>query len=187
MKSFFSKIFDLRSFDGWNTAAYFLNVLVAAIFIVFAPDSLAGTLIVAFMFLAIVIWDTRKLSAAGVPAPHFLMILISPLYFWRRETLAGKHEARLRVAYLLSWFLAIFLGAISAEREDIAATTCEILTEQILKDTDVTCVRAYDMQKQYSGFYVGKAHLSNGVVINVTADGNKEEGMIYVRSLGVSQ
>lgn len=191
MKQFLNKFFDLRSFDGVNLAAFFLVFAVYTIMDLTIPDQYytAVLIISVGINLAIIINDQKVLRANEVNAPNVLWCLLIPVYMFRRERNAKKKNYNVAWAYLvvlLVYMFASFHIDTAKDPERVAADVCPIVdTMDIYREANVTCVRAYNFSEQYSGFWKGRVHLSNNMIVSATADYNREEGSVYVQTLGI--
>ena len=193
MKQFLSKFFDLRSFDGFNLAAFFLIFAVYTIMDLTIPDQYYTAVLIISVGanLAIIIRDRKVLQENGISnPPNILWCMLIPAYIFRRERVAGKKNYNVAWAYLV--ILAVYMFAsfhidTARDPERVATDVCPIVdTIDIYRDANITCVRAYNFSEQYEGFWKGRVHLSNNMVVGVTADYNQKEGSVYVQTTGVS-
>lgn len=186
MKEFLSKYFDLREYDSWPLAMMFIGAAfsIASDFL-FAYDALWPALVVFAIYSVAIILDTRKIMDSGNTAPSWGWLLFVPIYLWKRDTLTQKKNRNIFAAWMVLCVLSFGSGFMAMNKDNHAAVeqdVCSVLdTLDSLKANNVTCVRAYNMEEQYDGYWKGSAHLSNNRDVNVSADYNKEKGMVYVQ------
>lgn len=186
MKEFLSKYFDLREYDSWPLGLMFIGAAWAmASDFLFAYDAIWPSIVVIALYSVAVILDVRKIMDSGHTAPSWGWLLFIPVYLWKRDTLTKKKNRRIFGAWMLLCVLSFGTGFIAMNKDNHAAVeqdVCRILdTLDTLQENNVTCVRAYNMEEQYDGYWKGSAHLSNNRDVNVSADYNKEKGMVYVQ------
>lgn len=187
------KFFDLRSFDGLNLAAFFLVFVVYSIMDLTVPDQyfVWGALATVAMNIALILRDQKVLLANGVDnPPNAFWCLLMPVYIFKREKRAGKKNLNIAWAYLailVVYLLASFKIDDAKNPDRVAADVCPVVdTIDIYRDANITCLRAYNFSEQYSGFWKGRVHLSNNMIVTVTADYNQERDSVYVQTQGIA-
>lgn len=186
MKEFLSKYFDLREYDSWPLAALFFGAAfsIASDFL-FDYNALWPVLVVFAVYSVAIILDTRKIMDSGHTAPSWGWLFFVPVYLWKRDTLTQKKNRNISYAWLILCVLSFGSGFYAMNKDNHTAVeqdVCSVLdTLDSMKANNVTCVRAYNMEEQYDGYWKGSAHLSNNRDVNVSADYNKEKGMVYVQ------
>lgn len=191
MKTFFSRFFDLRSYDNWNLGAFFLVFVVYAVIDIFTPDDLStyGIAFTGIVNIAIILYDRKVLNSVFAKAPSAWWLLIMPVYVYRREILNQKSNLHIAHVYLIMMILSVassFWIDGSRNPDRVAVDACEVIdTIPLYKNANITCVRGYSFVEQYDGFWKGRIHLSNNRIVSVSADYNKEKDYVYVQTLGV--
>lgn len=187
------KFFDLRSFDGLNLAAFFLIFIVYSIMDFTVPDQyfVWGALATVVMNMGIILHDQKVLAANDVPnPPNIFWSLLMPVYMFKREKRAGKKNLNVAWAYLVIlviYLLASFKIDDAKNPDRVAADVCPVVdTLDVYRDANITCLRAYNFSEQYSGFWKGRVHLSNNMIVTVTADYNQEKDSVYVQPQGIT-
>lgn len=187
------KFFDLRSFDGLNLAAFFLIFIVYSIMDLTVPDQyfVWGALATVVMNMGIILHDQKVLAANDVPnPPNIFWSLLMPVYMFKREKRAGKKNLNVAWAYLVIlviYLLASFKIDDAKNPDRVAADVCPVVdTLDVYRDANITCLRAYNFSEQYSGFWKGRVHLSNNLIVTVTADYNQEKDSVYVQTQGIA-
>lgn len=193
MKTFLTKFFDLRAFDGFNLAAFFLVFFVFLGMDSIIPDDMyaVGAILSVALNIAILVYDQKVLVANGVEKPPRLFwCLIMPVYMFIREKTTGKKNLNVAWAYLLLlivYFVSSFHIVTAQDPERVAADVCPVInTIDIFQAENITCKRAYNFSEQYEGFWKGRVHLSNNLIVNVTADYNQDKDSVYVQTQGVA-
>ncbi|QZE57241.1 hypothetical protein MPK71_gp032 [Erwinia phage pEa_SNUABM_1] len=186
MKEFLSKYFDLREYDSWPLAALFIGAAFAiASDFLFDYSALWPMLVVFAIYSVAIILDIRKIMDAGKTAPSWGWLLFVPIYLWKRDTLTQKKNRNIFAAWMVLCVLSFGSGFIAMAQDNtklVEQDVCQTLaTLDSLKDNNISCVRAYNMKEQYEGYWKGTAHLSNNRDVNVSADYNKQKGMVYVQ------
>lgn len=186
MKEFLSKYFDLRGYDSWPLALMFIGAAWAmASDFLFDYYAIWPSIVVVAIYSIAVILDVRKIMDSGNTAPSWGWLLFIPVYLWKRDTLTKKKNRRIFAAWMVLCVLSFgtsFIAMASDNTKLVEQDVCRTLaTLDSLKDNNITCVRAYNMKEQYDGYWKGSAHLSNNRDVNVSADYNKQEGMVYVQ------
>lgn len=187
------KFFDLRSFDGLNLAAFFLIFIVYSIMDFAVPDQyfVWGAVATVIMNMAIIHSDQKTLMKNGVDnPPNVFWCLLMPVYMFKREKRAGKKNLNIAWAYLVIlviYLLASFKIDDAKNPDRVAADVCPVVnTIDIYRDANITCLRAYNFSEQYSGFWKGRVHLSNNLIVTVTADYNQKKDSVYVQTQGIA-
>ncbi|QZE57907.1 hypothetical protein MPK70_gp031 [Erwinia phage pEa_SNUABM_33] len=186
MKEFLSKYFDLREYDSWPLGLMFLGILwgMASDFL-FDYNAIWPSIVVVAIYSVAVVLDVRKIMDSGNTSPSWGWLLFIPIYLWKRDTLTKKKNRNIFWAWMLLCVISFgtsFLAMSKDNNVQVEQDVCRILnTLDSLKENDVTCVRAYNMEEQYDGYWKGSAHLSNNRDVNVSADYNKQQGMVYVQ------
>lgn len=187
------KFFDLRSFDGLNLAAFFLIFIVYSIMDFTVPDQyfVWGALATVVLNMGIILHDQKVLAANDVPnPPNAFWCLLMPVYMFKREKRAGKKNLNVAWAYLVIlviYLLASFKIDDAKNPDRVAADVCPVVdTIDVYRDANITCLRAYNFSEQYSGFWKGRVHLSNNMIVTVTADYNQEKDSVYVQTQGIA-
>lgn len=192
MKNFFAKFFDLRAYDNWNLGAFFLLFIVYAVMDVFIPDGyeILYLILAIGLNIAVIVFDQNELRKAEANVPSAWWILLMPVYVYMREKKNGKKNLRVAHAYLLIMLASMIFG-FSADNarnpERVASDVCPIVdTIDLYRNARITCTRAYNFTEQYDGFWKGRVHLSNNMIVSVTADYNQKDGSVYVQTQGIS-
>lgn len=193
MKNFFSKFFDLRLYDNWNLGFFFLSFVVYAVLDLVVPDGYELALLIFSVVInvAMITYDRSELKKFDARVvPSLWWVILMPLYMYKRENTNNKNNRRVAHVYLIAMILSILFsfGADSSRNpERVAEDVCPVVdTFDVLKEKNVTCVRAYNFTEQYDGFWKGRVHLSNNLILNVTADYNQDGNYIYVQSQGIA-
>lgn len=189
MKEFLSKYFDLSDYDSWPLAAFFIMLALSAVSDFVIPESgqLIVSLVYFFALIAVVVADTNKLKAAGLEHPSRGWVLLIPIYLWKRDTVTKKSNRRIFFAWVFLFAISMATSWLAISKDQTVAVeqdVCSVLnTIDALKENNVTCERAYNMEEQYDGYWKGNAHLSNNRDVNVSADYNKfrDQGQVYVQ------
>ena len=187
MKEFLSQYFDLKSYDRWPLAGFFAVLLFGMVTDHIVDESSYFYVSIAYLVMIIVCvtYDARNLSDAGIDHPSRGWIILVPVYLWRRDTLAKKSNRRIFWAWLLLCVLSFANAWVAVGNDNTALVEQDVCTNldtvDTLRENNISCVRAYDMKEQYDGYWKGKAHLSNDRDINVSADYNKQKGMVWVQ------
>lgn len=187
------KFFDLRSFDGLNLAAFFLVFIVYSIMDFAVPDQyyVAGAIVTMVINFVLILHDQDVLRKNDVDnPPNVFWCLLMPVYMFQREKRAGKKNLNIAWAYLVIlviYFLAAFKIDDAKNPDRVAADVCPVVdTIDVYRDANITCLRAYNFAEQYDGFWKGRVHLSNNMIVSVTADYNREKDSVYVQTQGIS-
>lgn len=130
------------------------------------------------------ILDMKKLKAAGQKAPISWMVLIIPVYLWKRADLLNHKKH-----YFWAW-IAVFISSVIIDigineanvEANIEETACPLVTNIIKEQLYQSSVcKGVSITKQVSDdFYKAVATLDNGNDLQITIE-NKGDGMIYVR------
>lgn len=186
MKEFLSKYFDLKEYDRWPLALLFVGAVFAiASDFLFAYDAVWPMFVVFALYTVAVILDVRNIMESGNTAPSWGWLLFIPVYLWKRDTLTQKKNRNIFYAWMILCILSFGSSYLAMNRDNhelVEQDVCRVLdTIDSLQSNNITCVRAYNMEEQYDGYWKGSAHLSNNRDVNVSADYNKDKDSVYVQ------
>lgn len=187
MKEFLSKYFDLGEYDRWPVIGMFIPMFIGLFtdHLVSVENQLYVTVLF-IAFLVVCVWqDARNMKEAGFDHPWRGWVLLIPVYLFRRDNVTKKKNHRIFLAWMLLFCVSVANGVWAMNKDQnyaVEQDVCSVLdTLDSLKENNVTCVRAYNMEEQYDGYWKGSAHLSNNRDVNVSADYNKYKGQVYVQ------
>jgi hypothetical protein len=125
-------------------------------------------------------FDQMKLKNAGYKAPNFWLIIIIPVYLWRRSTILRQKRS-----YFWTWiFIFIFSIILAAllSRESIEEQSCTIVTNILyehLNSSDVKCKKVEITNEISDSLAEGRVTLTNGNTLRILIKKNDGK-VIYV-------
>lgn len=130
--------------------------------------------------IVLCVLDEQKLKKAGHPSPAKWMVIIIPVYLWKRATLLKQSRIYFG-AWCVTFLLSIAIN-VWGENNNIEEAACPVVTDiihqQLAGSANCKSVKITDTVSD--DFYKATATLDNGNDLNITIEKQKD-GQIYVR------
>ncbi|MBI9109954.1 hypothetical protein [Maridesulfovibrio ferrireducens] len=165
----------------WSGLIFMVSASILNVFLIHYLS--IASMVCSLLGTVCIICDYVKLKRDNHPKPHWIWMIILPVYIWKRCNLLkiDKKMFWTSIASLCLWIVLSSVTFMGVAKNQVAASSIPIVTEIVQRfNPDIRCMKVELKDEVAPSFYKGIATLNNAGEINITVE-VKKDGQLYVQ------